>query len=73
MTIQGFNCTQCGSSDFDQQKENYARCSYCLSLYLINNSSGKQKKSAGITIISGANVVFVKNTNVTISSGFEVE
>jgi hypothetical protein len=69
MKITDITCTQCSSSDFDQEGETYLRCSHCLSLYSID----KPDSSAGVTIMKGANVTFGKDANVVISGGLEIQ
>lgn len=65
-------CTQCGSTDFKKESEDFLRCAHCNSLYKMHppealNSSPK------VVIKGGANVVFGKNSNVTIKGGMLIE
>lgn len=73
MRITNFKCTQCGSSDFEQEGEDKLRCTYCSSLYEVEKPPKKAKKSSGVTIMKGAKVRFGKNANVTIKGGLTIQ
>jgi DNA-directed RNA polymerase subunit RPC12/RpoP len=67
-----FQCTQCGSTSFTRDGESGLRCAYCNSRYRV---PGREKSSQGPTVIirKGANVVFGKDSHVTIRGGLQVE
>jgi hypothetical protein len=62
-----FECTQCGSTDFDEAGTRQVRCSHCHSLYQVITDEPK------LTILKGANVVFGKNANVEIHGDVEIQ
>ncbi len=62
-----FECTQCGSTDFDDAGSRKVRCSHCHSLYQVITDEPK------LTILKGANVVFGKNANVEIHGDVEIQ
>jgi hypothetical protein len=67
-----FQCTQCGSTSFTRDGESDLRCAYCDSLYRV---PGKEKTRKGATVIikKGANVVFGKDSKVTIRGELFIE
>ncbi len=62
-----FECTQCGSTDFDDAGSRKVRCSHCHSLYQVLTDEPK------LTILKGANVVFGKNAIVEIHGDVEIQ
>ena len=62
-----FECTQCGSTDFEEAGSRQVRCSHCRSLYRVITDEPK------LTILKGANVVFGKNANVEIHGDVEIQ
>ncbi|MEN8118703.1 MAG: hypothetical protein ABFS35_00035 [Bacteroidota bacterium] len=73
MKLSSFKCSQCGSSDFEQESKDKLRCKYCSSLYAIEKPPKVIKKSAKVIISKGAKVKFGKNANVTIKGGLEIQ
>jgi len=73
MKLTNFNCTQCGSSDFEPEGKEKLRCTYCSSLYAVEKPPKEIKKSASVTIKKGAKVTFGRNANVTIKGGLTIE
>jgi DNA-directed RNA polymerase subunit RPC12/RpoP len=62
-----YECTQCGSTDFDDAGFQRVRCSHCGSLFKVITDDPK------LTILKGANVVFGKNANVEIHGDVEIQ
>ncbi len=69
MEMQAFLCSQCGATEFEKEDDDKLRCSYCMSLFLIENSND----DSGVTIEKGANVHFEPTANVTIYGKLEIE
>lgn len=67
-----FECTQCGSTAFLYEPDGRMRCAYCTSLYRV---PARQDPPRGPKVIikKGANVIFGKNSDVTIHGGLLVE
>jgi DNA-directed RNA polymerase subunit RPC12/RpoP len=67
-----FQCTQCGSTSFTRDGESDLRCAYCDSRYRV---PGREKTRSGPTVLikKGANVIFGKDSHVTIRGGLQVE
>ena len=65
--IKPYECTQCGSTDFDDAGTKRVRCAHCGSLFevLIGEPI--------LTINKGANVIFGKNANVEIRGDVEIQ
>ncbi len=68
-----FECTQCGSTQFDKIDETKLKCVYCKSLYEIPRIDKKGEFVPQVIIKKGANVVFGKNSNVEIRGDLIVE
>lgn len=64
-------CSQCGSTDFKKEGEEFLRCAHCNSLYKMQ--SPEANNNPKVVIKGGANVTFGKNSNVTIKGGLLVE
>jgi len=65
--IKPYECTQCGSTNFEDVSGKRVRCSYCGSLFqLLTNDPT-------LVINKGANVTFGKNAKVEIHGDIEVE
>jgi uncharacterized Zn finger protein len=62
-----YECSQCGSSDFEETDVRQVRCCHCGSLYQVLTDEPK------VTILKGANVVFGKNANVEIHGDMEIQ
>jgi uncharacterized Zn finger protein len=62
-----FECTQCGSTDFEEAGSRQVRCSHCHSLYQVITDEPK------LTILKGANVVFGRNANIEIHGDVEIQ
>lgn len=71
MKIVNFQCSQCGSSDFETEGQDKLRCTYCSSLFGIEKPAKKQ--NSGVIIQKGAKVTFGKNANVIIKGGLNIE
>jgi DNA-directed RNA polymerase subunit RPC12/RpoP len=65
--IKLYECTQCGSTDFNDAGIRQVRCSHCGSLFRVLTDEPK------LTILKGANVVFGKNANVEIHGDVEIQ
>lgn len=64
--IKPYECTQCGSTNFEDVSPKRVRCTHCGSLFqLITNEPT-------LVINKGANVVFGKSANVEIRGDIEV-
>ncbi len=70
MQLQKYECTQCGSHDFTDLGESKIKCSYCSTIYKVIEPEQAKPK---VIIGKGANVVFGKNSNVTIKGGVKIE
>jgi hypothetical protein len=64
--IKPYECTQCGSTDFDDAGTRRVRCAHCGSLFEVLTGEPT------VTINKGANVTFGKNANVEIRGDFEI-
>jgi len=65
--IKPYECTQCGSTDFEDEEGSRVRCSFCGSLYEVLRGDPK------VTIGKGAKVVFGRNANVEIRGDVKIE
>lgn len=70
MNLQKYQCTQCGSNDFAELGESKIKCNYCSTVYRVTEPEAAKPK---VIIGKGANVVFGKNSNVTIKGGVEIK
>ena len=68
--IEPCECSQCGSADFKKEGEEFLRCVHCNSLYRMVTPVDEKPK---VIIANGANVVFGKNSNVTVKGKILVE
>jgi hypothetical protein len=66
--IKPYECTQCGSTDFDDAGRNRVRCAHCGSLFQVLTDD-----KSGLVICKGANVTFVKNSKVEIHGDIEIQ
>jgi len=67
MEIKPYECTQCGSTSFEDLSPKRVRCSHCGSLFqLLTNEPS-------LVIQKGANVTFGKNAQVEIHGDIEVD
>ncbi|MBN2676558.1 MAG: hypothetical protein JXR32_00675 [Anaerolineaceae bacterium] len=66
-TIKPYECSQCGSTDFEDAGMRQVRCSHCGSLFQ------ELKDEPKVTILKGANVVFGKSANVEIHGDVEIQ
>lgn len=71
MKIKSFTCPQCGSSDFNREKENLVRCTYCRSLYQVPENFFANQ--GNVIISKGAKVTFGKNAHIIIKGSLEIE
>ena len=66
MEIKPYECTQCGSTSFEDISSKRVQCSHCGSLFqFITNEPT-------LVIKKGANVTFGKNANVEIRGDIEI-
>jgi|688.fasta_scaffold176483_4 hypothetical protein len=65
-------CSQCGSTDFKKEGDKFLRCAHCSSLFKMH-SQELENNSPKVVIKGGANVIFGKNSNVTIKGGLLIE
>jgi DNA-directed RNA polymerase subunit RPC12/RpoP len=70
MNLQKYECTQCGSHDFQELSDNKIKCNYCSTVYRVIEPAESKPK---VIIGKGANVVFGKSSNVTIKGGVEIK
>ena len=70
MQLQKYECTQCGSHDFEELSDNKIKCNYCSTVYRVTEPASSKPK---VIIGKGANVVFGKSSNVTIKGGVEIK
>ena len=69
MKFKGYNCSQCGAKDFEEEGKDKLRCTYCKSLFFIEKSG----RDSGVTIAKGAKVTFEPTADITILGGLEIE
>lgn len=62
-----YECSQCGSTDFEDTAKRRVRCTHCGSLFEVLTDEPK------LTISKGANVTFGKNAKVEIRGDVEIE
>jgi predicted nucleic acid-binding Zn-ribbon protein len=65
--IKPYECTQCGSTDFEDVRSNRVRCAHCGSLFQLLTTE------PSLVINKGAKVVFGKNANVEIRGDIDVQ
>jgi DNA-directed RNA polymerase subunit RPC12/RpoP len=65
--VKAYECSQCGSTDFEDAGVRQVRCTHCGSLFQVLTDEPK------LTILKGANVVFGKNANVEIHGDVEIQ
>jgi len=65
--ITAFECSQCGSTEFEELKARQVKCGHCGSLFQVIT------REPVVVINKGANVVFGKNARVEIRGDLEVE
>ena len=70
MELEKFECPQCGASDYEKLNDNNIKCSYCGTVFKVNNEPAEQPK---VLIKKGANVIFGKNSNVIIKGDVKIE
>jgi hypothetical protein len=67
MAINPYECTQCGSTEFEQAGPKRVRCAHCGSLFQVLTGEPT------LVISKGANVVFGKNADVEIRGDLDIE
>ena len=72
MTLNKYECTQCGSHEFSELSDDKVKCSYCSTVYRVSGNSEDSSKPK-VIIGKGANVVFGKSSNVTIKGGVKID
>jgi DNA-directed RNA polymerase subunit RPC12/RpoP len=65
--IKVYECTQCGSTDFQEAGVKRVRCAHCGSLFRVVTTE------PALIISKGANVVFGRNANVEVRGDVEIE
>jgi len=65
--IHSYECTQCGSTDFEAAGMRKVRCAYCGSLFALLTGEPK------VSIQHGANVIFGRSADVEIHGDIEIE
>jgi uncharacterized Zn finger protein len=70
MELEKFECSQCGSGEYETLPENKIKCSYCGTIF---RTKVEQTDRPKVTIKKGANVVFGEKSNVTIKGGVSIE
>ena len=65
--IKTYECTQCGSTDFEDVSAKRVRCAHCGSLFQLLTGD------PSVVINRGAKVVFGKNANVEIRGDIDVQ
>ena len=65
--LKNYECTQCGSTDFEQAGVRRVRCAHCGSLYEVLTDEPK------LTILPGADVTFEKDADVEIHGDVEIQ
>jgi len=69
MKFKGYQCSQCGAKDFEEEGKDKLRCVYCESLFFIDRGGD----DFGVTIVKGAKVVFGPTADVTILGKLNIE
>ncbi len=67
MAINLYECTQCGSTEFEQAGAKRVRCAHCGSLFQVLTDEPT------LVISKGANVVFGKTAEVEIRGDLDIE
>jgi DNA-directed RNA polymerase subunit RPC12/RpoP len=67
LMIKPYECTQCGSTNFEEVAAKRMRCAHCGSLFQVLTGE------PSVVINKGANVIFGKNANVEIRGDIEVQ
>ena len=65
--LKPYECTQCGSTEFEEVSAKRVRCGHCGSLFQLLT------REPTVVISKGANVVFGKTANVEVRGDIEVE
>ncbi|MBN2085756.1 MAG: hypothetical protein JW748_11090 [Anaerolineales bacterium] len=65
--IKPYECTQCGSTDFEEAGAKRVRCAHCGSLFRL------MTHEPSVVINKGAKVVFGRNANVEIRGDLDVQ
>ena len=65
--LKPYECTQCGSTDFEDINLKRVRCVYCGSLFQLT------RNEPTLYIKDGANVIFGKTANVEVRGDIEIE
>lgn len=65
--IKPYECTQCGSTDFEDAGVKRVRCVHCGSLFQLLTGE------PALVINKGANVIFEKSSNVEIRGDIDVQ
>ena len=65
--IKPYECTQCGSTDFNDAGTKRVRCAHCGSLFEVLTGEPT------LTINKGANVIFGRNANVEVRGDVEIQ
>ena len=65
--LRNYECTQCGSTDFEEAGLRRLRCAHCGSLYEVLTDEPK------LTILPGADVTFERSADVEVRGDVEVQ
>lgn len=65
--IKPYECTQCGSTDFEDVNNKRVRCTHCGSLFQLLTGE------PSVVINKGAKVIFSKNANVEIRGDMDIQ
>lgn len=65
--IKPYECTQCGSTDFEDESAKRVRCTHCGSLFQLLPGE------PSVMINKGTNVTFGKNSNVEVRGDIEIQ
>ena len=65
--IKPYECTQCGSTDFEDVRAKRVRCTHCGSLFQLLTGDPT------LVINKGANVIFGKNAKVEVRGDIDIQ
>jgi|SRR4030095_16185725 len=70
MELEKFECSQCGSHDYEEPEKGKIKCAYRGTIFRTKEEPAKSPK---VIIGKGANVVFGEKSNVTIKGGVKID
>jgi DNA-directed RNA polymerase subunit RPC12/RpoP len=65
--VKPYECTQCGSTNFEDIQSNRVRCIHCNSMFQLITNEPK------VVINKGAKVIFGKNADVEVRGDIDVQ